>query len=160
MKQKEENQATHMSLPCLNWKRSILINLGRCGQNMRRIISLWWASGRPWGIPPPLREGFNNLSFIKLWGFAYLLCPAVTIAVCETREVRDGWQLLSPAVCTGKPNRNPAYAAAVVGGSGSKDIAGGKSQLRIQKKKQLGFGSNRWEQDSEEYSQDFWGGRN
>lgn len=38
----------------------------------------------------------------------------------------NGWQLLSPAVCTGKHNANHGHAAAVVGGDGSKDIAGRK----------------------------------
>lgn len=101
----------------------------------------------------PSWEGFGNLAFVKLWCFAYVLCPAVKRAHCRTWKQRtNGWQLLSPAVCTRKHNTIRGHAAAVVGGNGSKDIAGGKRQLGTQKKKQLGFGSNRWEQESENYS--------
>lgn len=37
-----------------------------------------------------------------------------------------GRELLSPAVCTGEHNANPAHTAALGGGSGSEDMAGGK----------------------------------
>lgn len=81
-KQMEENQAAHVSLPCLNIKTSILIVLGRCSQTMRSFLtalSFRKALGSS-------REGVDNLAFIKLQSFAHLLCLAVLIAVCASAE--------------------------------------------------------------------------
>lgn len=89
----------------------------------------------------PSWEGFDNLAFIKLQHFSYLLCQAVKRAGwCKRKQRANRRQLLTP-VCTGKYNTNCGHAAAVVGGNGGKDVAGRKWQLGIQKKKAIGIGN-------------------
>lgn len=71
--QKEENQARHKSLPCLNVKIPTLIELRTCRQSMREVILT--VMGFRKALRHPSQEGFDNLAFIKLQCFPYLLCP-------------------------------------------------------------------------------------